>query len=139
MSVSDASATEGAAVAFAVSLSEASSQQVTVQYATAGGTATSGTDFTPASGTLTFGANETAKTVSVATTDDSDVEQNETFTLTLSSPANATLARGTATGTINDNDDAAPPALTAGFSGMPASHTGAAFTFDLDISEHSRG
>ena len=70
VSVADASATEGSAVVFTVSLSEASSQQVTVAYATSGGTATSGTDFTAASGTLTFAANETSKTVSVATTDD---------------------------------------------------------------------
>ena len=54
VSVSDASATEGDAVAFTVLLSAASSQQVTVEYATSGGTATSGTDFTTASGTVTF-------------------------------------------------------------------------------------
>ena len=137
LSVADASATEGSAVAFAVSLSEASSQQVTVRYATAGGTATSGTDFTAGVRDADVRANETSKTVEVATTDDSDDEQNETFTLTLSSPTNATLARGTATGTINDDDDAAPPPLTAGFGGMPASHDGqSAFTFDLDFSEN---
>ena len=107
LNVSDASATEGAAVSFTVSRSRASSQQVTVQYATSAGTAESGTDFTAASGTLTFGATETSKTVSVATTSDSGDEENETFTLTLSSPTNATLGDATATGTIND-DDATP-------------------------------
>ena len=139
VSVADASATEGAAVAFAVSLSEATSQQVTVQYATAGGTATSGTDFTAASNTLTFAANETAKTVSVATTDDSDDEDNETFTLTLSSPTNATLGDATATGTINDNDEDATQPLTASFESVPPSHTGEAFTFDLTFSEDVEG
>ena len=133
VSISDASAAEGDAVAFTVSLSAASSQQVTVEYATSGGTATSGTDFTAQSGTLTFAANETSKTVSVATTDDSVDEEDETFTLTLSSPANATLGDATATGTINDNDNAAP--LTASFSDMPASHTGGEFTFGLAFSE----
>ena len=133
VSVSDASAAEGDAVAFTVSLSATSSQQVTVDYATSDGTATSGTDYTAASGTLTFTANETTKTVSVATTDDSADEENETFTLTLSSPANATLGDATATGTINDNDNAAP--LTASFSDIPASHTGAEFTFGLTFSE----
>ncbi|WP_420633094.1 Calx-beta domain-containing protein [Candidatus Palauibacter sp.] len=133
VSVSDASAAEGDAVAFTVSLSATSSQQVTVAYATSGGTATSGTDFTAQSGTLTFAANETSKTVSVATTDDSVDEENETFTLTLSSPTNATLGSATATGTINDNDNAAP--LTASFSDMPASHTGEQFTFGLAFSE----
>ncbi len=137
VSVADASATEGSAVAFTVSLSEASSDQVTVAYATSGGTATSGTDFTAASGTLTFAANETSKTVSVATTDDSSDEENETFTLTLSSPTNATLGDSTATGTIED-DDATP--LTASFSDVPASHDGSsAFTFTLSFSENVAG
>ena len=136
VSVSDASAAEGDAVVFAVSLSAAGSRQVTVQYATSGGTATSGTDFTAESGTLTFGANETSKTVSVATTDDSVDEEDETFTLTLSSPANATLGDATATGTINDNDDDNAAALTASFSNMPASHAGEDFTFGLTFSEN---
>ena len=136
VSVSDASAAEGDAVAFTVSLSAASSRQVTVDYATSGGTATSGTDFTAESGTLTFGANETSKTVSVATTDDSVDEDDETFTLTLSSPANATLGDATATGTINDNDDDNAAPLTASFSNMPASHTGGEFTFGLTFSEN---
>ena len=135
VSVSDASATEGNAVAFTVSLSAATSRQVTVQYATSGGTATSGTDFTAASGTLTFSANETSKTVSVSTTDDSDDEENETFTLTLSNPANATLGDASATGTIRDNDDAPATPLTASFGDMPASHTGGEFTFGLTFSE----
>ena len=137
LSVADASATEGSAVVFTVSLSPASTDQVTVAYATSGGTATSGTDFTASSGTLTFAANETSKTVSVATTDDTTDEENETFTLTLSSPTNATLGTATATGTINDND--ATP-LTASFADVPASHDGSnAFTFTLSFSEDVGG
>ena len=134
VSVSGASATEGDAVEFTVSLSAAGSQQVTVEYATSGGTATSGTDFAASSGTLAFAANETSKTVSVATTDDSADEDDETFTLTLSSPTNTTLGDATATGTIID-DDAPPPPLTASFQNMPTSHDGNAFTFGLAFSE----
>ena len=52
VSVSDARAAEGEAVEFTVSLSEASDEQVTVDYATSDGTAESGTDFTAGSGTL---------------------------------------------------------------------------------------
>ena len=134
ISVSDASAKEGSSVAFAVSLSAASSQQVTVAYATSGGTATSGTDFTETTGTLTFAANETSKTVSVATTGDSDDEADETFTLTLSNPTNATLGDATATGTINDDDEAAP--LTAAFVNVPAEHDGSSiFTVRVLFSE----
>ena len=134
VSVSDASAAEGDSAVFTVSLSAASSRQVTVEYATSDGTAAAGSDFTAESGTLTFAANETSKTVSVATTDDSVEEEDETFTLTLSSPANATLGDATATGTINDNDVSTAP-LTASFSDMPASHTGGEFTFGLAFSE----
>ena len=56
----DASAAEGGSVVFTVSLSAASDREVTVDYATSDGTATSGTDFTAESGTLTFAANETS-------------------------------------------------------------------------------
>ena len=122
---------------FTVSLAPASSDQVTVAYATSGGTATSGTDFTAASGTLTFAANETSKTVSVATTDDATDEANETFTLTLSSPTNATLGTATATGTINDDDDGEVVVpLTAAFQNVPATHDGStAFTLQVLFSE----
>ena len=66
-------------------------------------------------------------------------EENETFTLTLSSPTNATLGDGTATGTINDDDDASP-ALTASFEDMPSSHDGETtrFTFGLTFSEEPK-
>ena len=130
LSVANASATEGSSVSFTVSLLPASGQQVTVQYATSGGTATSGTDFTAASGTLTFAPNETSKTVSVPTTEDTDTEADETFTLTLSSPTNATLGDDTATGTINDNDSTALP--TVNVSGGSATE-GASVTFTVSL------
>ena len=134
VSVADASAAEGSAVSFTVSLSEAGSEPATVAYATSGDTATSGTDFTAASGTLTFAAGETSKTVSVATTDDASEEEDETFTLTLSSPTNLRLGTATATGTIEDDDEAA--GLTASFTEVPASHDGSsAFTLRLAFSE----
>ena len=134
ISVSDTSATEGSAVVFTVSLSAASSQQVSVAYATSGGSATSGTDFSETSGTLTFAANETSKTVSVATTEDSDHEADENFTLTLSNPTYATLGDATAIGTINDDDEAPP--LTATFEDAATSHDGSSeFTVRVRFSE----
>ena len=88
-----------------MTLSPASSEQVTVDYATSDGTATAGTDYTATSGTLTFAANETSQTISVSVAGDTDVESYETFTMTLSNPdpADITLLRGTATGYIIDN------------------------------------
>ncbi len=134
VSVADGSATEGEAVTFAVSLSEASGEQVTVDYTTASGTAESGTDFTAASGTLTFAAGDSSKSVSVATADDSINEEDETLTLTLSNASGATLGNATATGTIVDDDEAREP-LTASFEGMPETHHNIAFEFALKFSE----
>ena len=114
VSVGEATATEGDPVEFAVTLSAASGREVTVDWATSAETgdtaATSGTDFTAASGTLTFMPGETEQAVTVQTTADSTSEDNETFTVTLSKPSNATLAADpTATGTIGDDDAFAQP------------------------------
>ena len=134
VTVADARASEGDPVEFTVSLSAASSRQVTVRYATSSGSAVSGTDFTAASGTVTIGANEMSKTVRVSTTDDSLDEENEMFTLTLSNPTNATLGDATATGTIIDDDESSP--LTARFEGMPAEHDGqGSFRFRVAFSD----
>ena len=103
LSIADASATEGQALSFAVTLSPAASSTVTVSYRTYNGTANSA-DYTSASGTLTFRAGDTRKTISVRTTDDSRDESNETFTVRLSSARGATISDNSATGTINDND-----------------------------------
>ena len=139
VSVSDARAAEGEAVEFTVSLSEASDEQVTVDYATSDGTAESGTDFTAGSGTLTFSANDTSETVRVETADDSADEEDETFTLTLSNPAGATLDDAQATGTIEDDDEALA-ALTAAFHGMPTEHNGGRlFSFEIRFSEEFEG
>ena len=113
LSVGNASATEGNAVSFQVALTAASTQAVTVDWASSaesGDTAGSG-DFTAANGALTFAAGQTEKTVTVSTTEDTTDEDDETFTLRLSNATNATLATDpTATGTIRDDDEAnAPP------------------------------
>ncbi len=121
LSISSPSVTEGATgttdtLRFAVSLSAASGQQVTVAYADAGtGTATSGTDYTAiTSGTLTFAAGETSDTLKVAVIGDTLDEPNETVIVQLSNPSNATIATGTGTGTITD-DDIAVDAITISF------------------------
>ena len=77
---------------------------MTVNYATANGTATAGQDYTGATGTVTFAAGETSKTINIAVTGDTTVEQDETFTVTLSAPSGATLGTATATGTITNDD-----------------------------------
>ncbi|MFN2471085.1 MAG: Calx-beta domain-containing protein [Gaiellaceae bacterium] len=108
LSPSSPSVTEGDAgaqnVTFTVSLSAASSQTVTVQYATGGGTAAAGTDYTAKSGTLSFAPGETSKPLAVSVIGDDLDEGDETFGLALSSPTNATIAAGSATVTITDDD-----------------------------------
>ncbi len=89
---------------FTVTLSPASDVEVTVSYATADGTASAGKDYRAASGELRFAPGETEQTVSVPVLGDIRPEADETFTLTLSSPVNAELARAEATGTIVNDD-----------------------------------
>ena len=116
LAVADAEVHEGpgAVLAFAVTLDRAASAAVRVDYATSDGTAQAGSDYTAATGNLTFAPGETAKTVSVAVLDDSHDEGSETLTLRLSNPSGAYLADGVATGTI-ENTDAMPQAWIARF------------------------
>ena len=106
LSVADAEVNEnaGTPLAFAVTLDRAASGAVTVDYATSDETATAAADYTAVSGTLTFAARETAKTVTVAVLDDSHDEGQETLSLTLSNPSGAYLEDATATGTISNSD-----------------------------------
>ena len=107
----------GAQLAFVVELSRAAlgdDGTVSVAYATSDGTATSGLDYTSASGTLTFSPGESRKTVNVAVLDDSLDDDGETVTFTLSSPVGATITTATGTGTIT-NSDPMPTAWIARF------------------------
>ena len=94
------------AVTIPVTLSAVSGKTVTVGYSVTGGTATgSGTDYTLASGTLTFVAGDTAEDISITVVNDGTTEIDETIVVTLASPTNATLGTNTVhTYTINDND-----------------------------------
>jgi hypothetical protein len=95
---------------FTVTLSAASTQVITVNFATANGTAVAPGDYTAASGTLTFAAGETSKTIIVPVVGDLLDEANETFLVNLSSAANAVIADNQGIGTITDDDLA--PALS---------------------------
>ena len=106
-SVADATVeeAEGATLDFIVTLGRARSETTTVRYATSDGTARAGDDYTARSGTLTFGADETSKTVSVTVHEDSHDEGAETMTLTLSNASGgAWIEDATATGTITNSD-----------------------------------
>ena len=94
---------------FTVSLSEPSIDTVTVDYATADGTAHARSDYSARSGTLTFRPGETGRKIAVPVLDDSEHEGDETFAVRLSDPRNAFLADPEGIGTITDDDPAEPP------------------------------
>lgn len=116
--VSSVSAPESQGVfSFVVSLNRASTTRVTVNFATANGTATGGRngDYTATSGTLTFNPGETSKLVNVAVRNDASVEPDETFFVRLSSAVGATIAAGAGTGTIVNDDGVTTQATLAAF------------------------
>ena len=109
LSVVDALADEGDAVRFPVRLSRAVASPVTVAWTLTPGSAAPDTDYTgPLAGSLTIEGGETAGVIAVPTAEDAVVESAETFTLTLTEPADfphwALLKTATATGTIRDDD-----------------------------------
>ncbi len=113
MSIANVSMAEGNAgtsvMAFTVTLSQAATTPVTVNYATSNGTALAGSDYVATSGTLTIAAGATTGTINVTINGDTTVEADETLIVTLSgASANSTIGTATATGTIT-NDDVAPP------------------------------
>ena len=116
LSVADAEVKEGpdAMLAFAVTLDRARHAAVTVDYATRDDTAAAGSDYTKTSGTLTFAAGETRKTVEVLVLADDHDEGSETMTLVLSNALGARIADGEATGTIR-NSGLIPQAWIARF------------------------
>ena len=141
LSVMGAEATEGddGALGFTVRLDREPQSEVTVDYATAAGTATAGADYTATSGTLTFAPGETAKTVQVPVEDDEVRDDGETLTLRLSNASGAGIwsEGATATGTIHNREaEEGLPPLTASFEDMPGEHDGeSAFTFRIAFSE----
>jgi subtilisin family serine protease len=112
LSINDVSVAEGNAgtstATFTVSLSAPSAQTVTVNYATANGTASAGSDYVAASGTLSFPPSSTSQSVSVTVNGDTTTESNETFFVNLSGATDATIADTQGVGTINDDDVALP-------------------------------
>ena len=142
LSITSPTVEEGDPAEFEVTLDPASGRDVMVSYITEDVTATAGADYDYTalpSTTLTFVAGETARTLTVATADDTLHEQAETFLVTLSSATNATLEGGgntlAGTGTINDNDvlpEVSIADATAVVEGAPAE-----FEVSLDVTSGS--
>jgi hypothetical protein len=119
ISINDATVFEGSCggtpkTVFNVNLSAASAQNVSVNYVTSNGTATSPTDFIAANATFTIPAGQTTKTLEILARSDTSIEGDETFFVTFSNPVNATIGDGFAQAVIKD-DDLTPPEATNPF------------------------
>jgi uncharacterized repeat protein (TIGR01451 family) len=134
LSINDVTMNEGnsgtTTFMFTVTLSPSSSQTVTVNYATADGTATAPSDYTAISSTpLTFAPGETTKTVNVLVNGDTTVEPDEAFTVNLSgNSANSNISDAQGVGTIT-NDDGATVVISQIYAG--GGNTGAQYTNDF--------
>ena len=110
-SIANVTANEGNAgntpFTFNVTLSAPSGSPVTIDYATANGSAIAGTDYAAASGTLTFPVGVTSQPITVNVIGDTQVEPDRTFFVNLSNATGATIVTAQATGTIVDDDVAA--------------------------------
>lgn len=114
LSVGDATLVEGNEgtryALVSVTLDAPSNKTVSVNYATADGTARAGSDYGAASGTLTFARGETVKTVAVPVYGDRSAEPDETFFVNLSGAQRARIADGQGVVTIRDDE----PRLSVG-------------------------
>jgi hypothetical protein len=112
LAIDDATLVEGDAgttsAAFTVSLSAASTLPVTVDFATADGSASDPSDYSATNGRLTIPAGSTTATITVTVNGDATVETDESFFVNLTGPTNAAVADGQGLASIV-NDDAWPP------------------------------
>ena len=120
---------------FTVTLSPVNAlQTVTVNYATANGTATAA-DYTAGSGTLTFAPLATTRTISVIITGDTAVESNETFVVNLSGATNAAIGDAQGVGTISNDDASGQSTLTIGDVAITEGNAGTSLaTFTVTLS-----
>jgi len=124
LTIGEASVTEGNSgtidCSFAVVLSAAATQNVTVQYATADGSATlADGDYLAASGTLTIPAGQISGTITVKVIGDTKYEEDQYFVVNLSNAVGASIVRSQASGTIL-NDDGQPEIVVQGWFGGTA-------------------
>ncbi|MBE9011872.1 VCBS repeat-containing protein, partial [Pseudanabaenaceae cyanobacterium LEGE 13415] len=121
---------------FTVRLSEASGRPVSVAYETVAGTALAGEDFAANSGTITFAPGETSKTIEIAIADNTVRERNESFSVRLSNPIDATITTDIATATITDNDSIPTVSIT-NVSQAEGNSGNTAFQFEVTLSNAS--
>ncbi|MBK6728983.1 MAG: hypothetical protein IPG63_17500 [Xanthomonadales bacterium] len=109
---------------FAVSLSHASKTAITLNWASANGSAAAPADYTAGSGTLTIAANATGATITRPVIGDTLDEDNETFHIDLSNPSAGSISDNRGTATITDDDAAPVLSIDAGGCSITEGNTG---------------
>lgn len=119
--IDDVALAEGNALVFTVRRHGSINSSYSVNYATAAGTAAAGSDFTAASGSLTFGPDDFTRTVAVASVDDTTFEPDETLFVNLSGASGgAVIIDAQGLGTILNNDSSNQPPVAANDFGTTA-------------------
>jgi hypothetical protein len=118
MSVSDLSIVEGntgsKSATVTITLSKAASTPITVNYGTFDGTARAGEDYVSGSGTVSFAAGETSKSVNITINGDTTYEADETFQVRLTNASGASLLKSSGTITLVNDETAPPPPVSSG-------------------------
>lgn len=119
--IGDASGSESGTQTFTVTRTSSVGAD-TINFATSGGTAVSGTDFTANSGTVNFADGQATRPVTITISPDSTVELDETYSVTLSAPSRGSISDATGSGTIT-NDDSSVVSISGGSIGEGDSGT----------------
>ncbi len=118
LSIDDVAVDEGdsgtVAAVFTVSMPRPTNRDVSVDFVTVAGSASEGTDYLPASGTLTLPRGATSTTLTVAVRGDVLLEDDETFTVLLTNPVAAVILDGSGRGTIRNDEQCLGLNLTVG-------------------------
>lgn len=122
---------------FTITRSGDTSGVSTVDFSTANGSASSSSDYVARSGTLTFTAGQTSKTVTVQVKGDLQIESNETFKLNLFNASGANITNSQGIGTIVDDDAAKPKLSVAGISLVEGNSGTKAFQFKVTLNKAS--
>ncbi|MCD4751383.1 MAG: PKD domain-containing protein, partial [Thermoanaerobaculales bacterium] len=137
ISITDSSAIEGDSgstpATFTITLDAAVSATVTVNWATADGSATAGADYAAASGTVTFLPMDTSETISVDVLGDLLDEPDQTFFVNLSAPSNGSIVDGQGVGTITDDD----PTPSISIADVTVDESDGAATVELTLTDVS--
>jgi subtilisin family serine protease len=137
MQIRDVTVTEGnlgtVDAVFVVTLSDASTETITVAFTTSNGTATAGSDYQSASGTLIFAPGETSKFITVRVNGDRLGEPHETFFVNLAGATNAVISDAQGRGTVIDDE---PRISISDFSKAEGrNRTTTLFTFTVTLSQ----